>query len=203
MTEHMTEDERLRRALDYEIEPWMPDPDELIRGGRRIAWIRRAAAATAAVAVAGTVTGVALAVNGVNLSQPPVSDTPRPVPSTVRPTPLDNCVPTVLATKPTHPLTVPRRVVTATPPPPRTKMIVPSKPAKGRTKPIRCVVLVPTIPPGASKAGPATIPPQAGMRLCLQIHRPQPSAERPLERCATILRSAPTTPVPTSVPAGR
>lgn len=84
MTDASTGREDLvRRALDYEIEPWTPDPAELIRGGRRIAMVRRAAAATAALAVAGTVGGVAMAVGGTSSSQPPVvATTPSPLPTT-------------------------------------------------------------------------------------------------------------------------
>jgi hypothetical protein len=43
----MTDEDRLRRALDYEIEPWTPDPAALISGGRRMAWARRGAGAAA------------------------------------------------------------------------------------------------------------------------------------------------------------
>ena len=31
----MTDEQSVRNALDYEIEPWTPDPAELIRRGRR------------------------------------------------------------------------------------------------------------------------------------------------------------------------
>lgn len=79
----MSNEDSVRRALDYEIEPWTPDPAVLIRGGRRIAMVRRAAAATAALAVAGTVGGVAMVVGGTSSSQPPVvATTPTPLPST-------------------------------------------------------------------------------------------------------------------------
>ncbi len=86
----MTDEDRLRRALDYEIEPWTPDPAALISGGRRMAWARRGAVAAAALAVAGTMTGVAIAVNGVSASQPPVIDQPSPsiTKPTVPPAPL-------------------------------------------------------------------------------------------------------------------
>ena len=85
----MTDEDQVRRALTYEIEPWTPDPDALMRGGRRKALARRGAAAGAAIAVAVTMTGVALAVGvtgGTGAGQPPVAGVPAERGPTASPT---------------------------------------------------------------------------------------------------------------------
>jgi hypothetical protein len=183
----MTDEDQLRRALDYEIEPWTPDPAALIRGGRRTAWTRRGAAAAAALAVAGTMTGVAVAVNGVTASQPPVIDRPSPsiAKPTVPPSPSPACVyylpprPTVVPTAP------PTRAVR------KPRVVIPPS-AHPRSDP-HCVPVVakPGVPPRADE--------------CLRIvapHQTKPSTP-PTNRQCRILYVRPTAPVPTSVPAGK
>jgi hypothetical protein len=158
----MTDEDRLRRALDYEIEPWTPDPAVLIRAGRRLAWARRGAAAGAALAVAVTVTGVAVAVNGVTASQPPLSDRPSPsiAKPTVAPSPTPHC--RYYTVKPR-----PSAVVPMAPP---TRVARPPRATSTPAKPSRVVKVPPAI--------------------------------RAIPRCA-IVYVRPTTPVPTSVPAGQ
>ena len=76
----MTDEQWLRHAMDYEVEPWTPNEEILIRGARRLTWVRRGVTATAALAAAaGTAAGVALAVGGPDI-QPPVSDNPPATP---------------------------------------------------------------------------------------------------------------------------
>ena len=55
-------DERIRNALDYDLEPWQPDPADLMRRGKRLAWLRRGLAAAGVTALAGTVATVSAAV---------------------------------------------------------------------------------------------------------------------------------------------
>jgi hypothetical protein len=177
----MTDEDRLRQALDYEIEPWTPDPAALIRGGRRMAWTRRGAAAAAALAVAGTVTGVAVAVNGVTASQPPVSD--RPSPSITKPTtpPSPTPSPTCIYYRPPRPTSVP-----------------PAPPAREVRKP-RVATPPPAYPMSQLRCHPAVAD------ECLGISDPRLtklSAVRADRKCR-ILFVRPTAPVPTSVPAGR
>ena len=57
-------DERIRNALDYDLEPWQPDPADLMRRGKRLAWLRRGLAAAGVTALAGTVATVSAAVGG-------------------------------------------------------------------------------------------------------------------------------------------
>jgi hypothetical protein len=199
----MTED-RLRRALDYEIEPWTPDPAVLIRDGRRLAWARRGAAAGAAVAVAAIVTGVAVALNGVTASQPPLSDQPSPsiAKPTVAPSPTPPCAyytvkPGPYAVVPTAPPTRVARApkVTSTPAKPPRVVTVPPKPiAKPRVWVVqrdgRCSVATPTVPHPRAAGCVRIVPREA-----------KPPTYRVVPRC-TIVYVRPTTPVPTSVPAG-
>jgi hypothetical protein len=188
----MTDEDQLRRALDYEIEPWTPDPAALIRGGRRMAWTRRGAAAAAALAVAGTMTGVAVAVNGVTASQPPVID--RPPPSIVKPTVPPS--PACIYYLPPRPTARPTAVPTAPPTREvRKPRVVTPRPAHPRSGP-HCVAVV-------AKPGEPGVPPRAAE--CLRIVAPRltkPSTP-PTNRQCRIFYARPTAPVPTSVPAGK
>ena len=48
----MTDDQRVRSALEYEIDQWVPDTGELMRRGRRLNWTRRGLAAGAVTVLA-------------------------------------------------------------------------------------------------------------------------------------------------------
>jgi hypothetical protein len=119
----MTDEQRVRNALDYEIEPWTPDPADLIRRGRRGAWVRRGAMAGAVVTVAGSVAGVSMAIGGPQLQQSPVGGggdstpsvlTPTPIPEPTQPAPTPTR-PTRLPATPSLPPTVTERVPERTP----------------------------------------------------------------------------------------
>ncbi|ADB29464.1 hypothetical protein Kfla_0340 [Kribbella flavida DSM 17836] len=60
----MSDEQRVRSALEYDLDPWQPDPADLMRRGRRFAWIRRGLAAVGVAGLAGTVATVSAAVGG-------------------------------------------------------------------------------------------------------------------------------------------
>ena len=60
----MSDEQRVRSALDYDLEPWQPDAGDLMRRGKRLAWLRRGLAAAGVTALAGTVATVSAAVGG-------------------------------------------------------------------------------------------------------------------------------------------
>src|SRR5688572_15997868 len=60
----MSDEQRVRSALEYDLEPWQPDPADLMRRGRKLAWLRRGLAAAGVTALAGTVATVSAAVGG-------------------------------------------------------------------------------------------------------------------------------------------
>ena len=181
----MTDEDRVRRALDYEIEPWTPDPDVLMRGGRRKALVRRSAAAGAALAVAVTMTGVALAVGatGGTGGQPSVAGVPAEagpttspwVPVTPGPSTRYDCVARNLWTAPGQRQTPAQRRVS---------------PGQAEATTWLCN--------GRPFPGRATVCFQTSVRAT-----PVPSFVVRGKPCQLPrVMSRPTTPVPTSVPAG-
>src|SRR3954452_8726965 len=112
----MTDEQRVRSALDYDIEPWQPDAGELMRRGRRLAWVRRGLGVAGVTALAGTVASVSMAVGGPaavgNLLAGKGDSKPHALPSlppanpTGLPTDLPSCLPSVPTGKPSLP-TVP------------------------------------------------------------------------------------------------
>src|SRR4051794_16144981 len=100
----MSDEQRVRDALAYELEPWQPNAADLMRRGKRLAWVRRGLAAAGVTALAGTVATVSAAVGGpapvknmlAGGGKPPVPvvvPTPMPQTPSVDPT----CLPTVPA----------------------------------------------------------------------------------------------------------
>ena len=173
----MTDEDRVRRALAYEIEPWTPDPDTLMRGGRRKALVRRSAAAGAALAVAATMTGVVFAVDRTGGGEPPVSGV------------LLERGPT---TSPTAPSTA--QPFTPYPCPVQTRWAVAPRQTPAPTT-------TPTL--WLCKGTPLRMT-DVPVKRCVRTsarQTPLPTAMRPM--CLrVIVNGRPTTPVPTSVPAG-
>ena len=60
----MSDEQRVRSALEYDLEPWQPNPADLMRRGKRLTWLRRGLAAAGVTALAGTVATVSAAVGG-------------------------------------------------------------------------------------------------------------------------------------------
>jgi hypothetical protein len=94
----MSDEQRVRNALSYEMTPWQPDATDLMRRGKRMAWLRRGLAAAGVTTLAGTVATVSAAVGGPapvkNLlaggSKPPV---PAVVPAVPHPSVDPTCLP--------------------------------------------------------------------------------------------------------------
>lgn len=183
----MTDEDRVRRALDYEIEPWTPDTDALMSGGRKRARARRGAVAGAALAVAVTMTGAAVAVDRAGNTEPPVADAPRPLqqmstPSATRtpwtPMPAEACDRPDFEVPPTPRVTRPATPRVARPATPR--------------------VTRPATPDPRWRAGRPAPSAQPTVWLCAGSR--YPSRE---PRTITSTWPRPTTPVPTSVSAGK
>ena len=101
----MTDEQRVRSALEYELEPWQPDPADLMRRGRRLAWLRRGLAAAGVTALAGTVATVSAAVGGPArdvrslLAGGGKPSVPVAVPSVPTPSVDPTCLPSVVRTR--------------------------------------------------------------------------------------------------------
>jgi hypothetical protein len=103
----MSDEQRVRDALAYELEPWQPNAADLMRRGKRLAWVRRGLAAAGVTALAGTVATVSAAVGGpapvknmlAGGGKPPVpAVVPTPMPQTPQAPSVDpTCLPTVPA----------------------------------------------------------------------------------------------------------
>lgn len=187
----MTDEDRVRRALAYEIEPWTPDPGTLMRDGRRRAWARRGAAAGAALAVAVTMTGVAVAVGRTGGGEPPVADAPRPL--------VRMPAATASPTTPARPSPKPCRTVVR---PDYEVRATPTAPARPGT-PRRAVPATPTAKPSLWICVGLPYPSRPpSVRKCEALVIPATPRTTVLPRCVVYPVARPTTPVPTSVPAG-
>lgn len=134
MTDKFSDEQRVRDAMDYEIEPWVPDTRELMRRGRRHAWFRRGLATAAIGTLAGAAASVALAVGGTVPQSPPVGGNPTPSPAGTPEVPLQTPQPTT----PPGPNVTPTPVPTTSP---RENALTP----------------VPTTPPGMNLPTPVPV----------------------------------------------
>lgn len=206
----MSDEQRVRSALEYDLDPYTPNAGDLMRRGKRLAWVRRGLAAAGVTALAGTVATVSAAVGGPaqvkNLfagapKAPPVAvplDTPKP---SVDPTCLPG-KPNVPA-KPKLPVVKVNKTIDPNQQPsvPTTKPNLPSKPSLPTTKPT--LPGKPSIPttkpslPGGTPSFPTTKPSLPG-KPTLPTTKPSLPGKPTLPTTKPTLPGKPT--LPTSKP---
>lgn len=145
----MSDEQRVRSALEYDLEPWQPNASELMRRGKRLAWLRRGLAAAGVTALAGTVATVSAAVGGPTAAKNLLAGDGKPSVPAVVPaeTPTPSVDPTCLPGKPTLPKATISVHKTIDPnQPPSVKPSLPGKPTVPSVKP--SLPGTPSIPAG-------------------------------------------------------
>lgn len=138
----MTDEQRVRSALEYDLEPWQPDPADLMRRGRRLAWLRRGLAAAGVTVLAGTVATVSAAVGGPSDVRNLLAGDGKPPAPIEVPTNTPSVIPTCLPN-------VPAPGKPSLPVPPAATPSLPGKPGKPTLPPVPTPSLPgkPTLPP--------------------------------------------------------